>query len=540
MENNNQYSYGNSKTSAWRCPECETVNTGDQCYVCLQPRPVAEEMKMCTCGYRNNKNAAYCAKCGRRLEGSGINWKLIICAVLVIIVLALTVKNMFPKLSDAETQYTESPTISTVSIASIQETVAEDAWKDNILMKDRAMEVIPLGGYKSSVMMNTVLGSELMRGEICRVVFLDTVQNAPEDFWDVSESQNNSVLAWVVPVENNLYELFIAAEGGINGKLACEDLFCGYGNVISIDFNNCFHTEETEDFSRMFYGCWQLEKLDLTGIKTDRAINLSEMFANCYYLTEVDVSLFDTSNVENTSGMFSNCWALQNVDIMSFDLIPVRDISYMFYQCPAGDGLQMILDGFWFKNVDRYECFMDEGVLVNGKPWIALFEVEDVSENLLAEVIRERLPIITYAMNPFNQMEGYEDSALTKQIEGYCFRPAINEIVITDISDDGLALEVRYPSTKSATGYDTHWFSIDDIIAISEIDIYSELADKKTTTFKWSPKGEMTAHYGSMDKGNNYTVLGTDKFGNKVVIYSIYDKTLYGLHISDKLAIIVE
>lgn len=427
MENDNQHIYGDRKTSTWRCPECETVNTGDQCYVCLQPRPVVEEMKMCTCGYRNNKNAKYCAKCGRRL--GGINWKLIICAVLVIIVLALTVKNILPKLSDEGTKYTESPTISTVSTVSIQETVAEDAWKDNVLMKDRAMEVIPLGSFKSSVVMNTVLGSDIIRSDICRVVFEDTLQNVPDDCWDASDAQDNSVLAWAIPAEDNLYELHIAAEGGINGKLACEDLFCGYQNLTSIDFNNSFHTEESEDFSRMFYYCWQLEKLNLDGIRTDNATNLSEMFANCFHLTSINVSGFNTSKVEDTSGMFSNCRELQTVDIMNFDLVPVRDVSYMFYQCPAGDGLQMVLDWFWFKNVDRYENFMDEGVLVNGEPWITLFEVEDTLEEPNSSAVKSG-DIIVFG--------SYEQDNLEEN------GPEAVEWLVLDVQDNYALLLSRY------------------------------------------------------------------------------------------------
>lgn len=367
----------NQNRNTWKCIKCETINTENYCFICGQAKSVTEEHRSCKCGHRNNEDARFCAKCGRKLKQSDPNWKVIICVILAMIAMVLAAKSLCTK--EPETQM-QSAAEQTINTAAVPETVAEDSWKANVLMKDRAMEVIPLGSFQSSVVCNTVFGSELIRSDICRVVFEDTLRNVPDDCWDVSDAQNRSVLAWTIPAADNLYELYIAAEGGINGKLACEDLFCGYQNVTSIEFNNCFHTEEAEDFSRMFYYCWQLEELNLDGIRTDNATNLSEMFANCFHLTSIDVSGFDTSNVEDTSGMFSNCWELQTVDIMNFDLVPVRDVSYMFYQCPAGDGLQMVLDWFWFRNVDRYENFMDEGVLVNGKPWVTLFEVEEISE----------------------------------------------------------------------------------------------------------------------------------------------------------------
>ena len=334
------------------------------------------------CGYQISGHANFCPICGRELQQkkSGMRfgkYAVIAGMTVVFLLVGFGLVKLFPKGTEKTVPGRQA------AAETEQQAPRTEAWKDNVLMRDRAMETIPLGGYKSSVGTNPVFGSEhLIRYDICRVIFEDTLKNVPKDHWDVSEAQNNSVLAWTVPGDGELYELHIAAEGGINGKVACEDLFCGYGNVTEIQFNGAFHTEETENFNRMFYGCWQLEELDLRGIRTDSAVSLSEMFANCLYLTSVDVSSFDTSEAEDISGMFSNCRELESVDITGFDLFAVRDVSYMFYECPAGDGVELILDGFWFRNVDRYGNFMDEGVLVDGEPWIYLFEPELRSEEL--------------------------------------------------------------------------------------------------------------------------------------------------------------
>lgn len=327
------------------------------------------------CGYQNHKDASHCTNCHHRLKGglsrNVVTIILIAAIVLTVAVLGAVVLKGLPK-------GPAKPT--TPETTNQTEPVQARSWRDNILMRDRVDTVIPLGGFRSSIIMNSVFGSDLMRADIGRVVFEDSLKNAPSDSWDVSDAQDHSVLAWAVPAENNLYVLHIAAEGGINGKLACEDLFCGYGSVTSIEFNDCFHTEEAEDFSRMFYGCGMLKQLNLRGIKTDNARNLSEMFAGCHAITSLDVRGFDTEKVEDTSGMFSNCWNLSILDITGFNLFSVRDISYMFYQCPAAHGIQLNKVDFNFRNVDRYDNFMDEDVYIGNEPWIAFFEVPETTK----------------------------------------------------------------------------------------------------------------------------------------------------------------
>lgn len=267
---------------------------------------------------------------------------------------------------------------------------AEDQWKQNILMSSEVNASIPLGGYRGSAVEVSVFDTELLRSEISRVIFEDSVEHVPKDHWDVSLAQNNSVLAWVLPDGSDKYELHIAAEGGINGKLACKDLFLGYSHLEEVIFNGCFHTEQTEDFSRMFYGCmWDLEKLDLREIRTDSAVNLSEMFANCAVLTTLDLSYFDTSHVKDMSGMFSNCTHLQRVDTEGWNTANVTNVSYMFYQCPAVENCDLArLD---FRKVTKYGAFAEDTVRINGQPWKAFFSAgaETKSEEIVWQPVRE-------------------------------------------------------------------------------------------------------------------------------------------------------
>ena len=66
-----------------------------------------------------------------------------------------------------------------------------------------------------------VFGSEILRTEIKTITFLDSVDSVPEKAWDVSEKNNGAVWAWVEP-NGDLYNLYIAGQGGVVAPKNCE------------------------------------------------------------------------------------------------------------------------------------------------------------------------------------------------------------------------------------------------------------------------------------------------------------------------------
>lgn len=150
---------------------------------------------------------------------------------------------------------------------------------------------------------------------------MDTVADAPADSRDISQDQNGTVLAWAKNVEDHLYDLYIAGEGGVNASLACAEMFAGCTDLKYIDFRGCFHT---------------------TG-----ATSMREMFYNCTSLKELDVTCLDTSSV--------------------------TDMSSMFYGLNPECELTIDLDTVDTSNVTEYENFMYYGDTVNGVPWTNLF-----------------------------------------------------------------------------------------------------------------------------------------------------------------------
>lgn len=208
---------------------------------------------------------------------------------------------------------------------------AQEPWVGNILRSDP----IPLDESGSWVVFptqHTVLGSGYRRDQIASVTFLSTLENAPDDAWDVSESKNGTVLAWVEP-EDSLYRLYIAGEGGVMAGTSCYELFAGYSCVRQFRFGDSFHTDRTEDMTGLFHGCASLTSLDLSGFDTARVRDMHYLFLGCLALTSLNLSSFDTANVQDMNWMFGDCNSLTSVDLSSFDTAKVENMRNMFYGC---------------------------------------------------------------------------------------------------------------------------------------------------------------------------------------------------------------
>ena len=203
----------------------------------------------------------------------------------------------------------------------------------NMLMADDTCEVSKekYGDYSPR---GTVLGSEIRRENIVSIQFVDTLDEAADDAWDVSLGKDGTVMAWTRPnaADGQMLDLWIGAEGKIT-PLDCTGLFEAYYNVEVIDFNGCFDTSPIISMRDMFYSCESLIQLDVSGFETGRVTDMQGMFHACSSLPQLDVSGFDTSQVTDMSGMFSMCSNLKWLDVNSFDTGKVMDMRSMFASC---------------------------------------------------------------------------------------------------------------------------------------------------------------------------------------------------------------
>ncbi len=180
----------------------------------------------------------------------------------------------------------------------------------------------------------------VLRKDVVSITFLDTVVDAPEDSWDISEDGDGSVLAWVTGQAPS-YDLYIAGEGGVWAPENCFGLFAAYFNATSIAFGTAFDTSEVTDMTYMFASCEKLTNLDVHSFDTSHVTSMYGMFGACSGLSSLDVSSFDTSLVTDMSLMFYGCGSLTGLDLRSFDTSLVTDMSYMFSSCDSLTALDL-------------------------------------------------------------------------------------------------------------------------------------------------------------------------------------------------------
>ena len=119
-------------------------------------------------------------------------------------------------------------------------------------------------------------------------------------------------------------------------------------NLVSLDVSG-FVTDNVTDMSAMFYDCATLTSLDLSHFNTHNVTNMNSMFQYCTSIPSLDLSAFDTGNVTDMYGMFNHCEALTSLNLSGFNTEKVRNMGYMFCQCKKLTTLD--LSAFDTKNV---------------------------------------------------------------------------------------------------------------------------------------------------------------------------------------------
>ena len=100
-------------------------------------------------------------------------------------------------------------------------------------------------------------------------------------------------------------------------------------------------TSEATSMRAMFYGCYDLTTLEISGLDTSNVTDMVAMFSGCSALKSLDPSGLDTSCVTDMCSMFRDCSALTSLDLSGLDTSCVTDISYMFYGCSALTSLDL-------------------------------------------------------------------------------------------------------------------------------------------------------------------------------------------------------
>ena len=152
--------------------------------------------------------------------------------------------------------------------------------------------------------------------------------------------------------------VFDASFAGCTSLTSTALWFYGCRNLTSITGISYLKTDNVTDMSGMFYSCFGLTSLDVSGFITDNVADMSYMFGGCSGLTSLDLSGFITDNVANMSYMFDGCSGLTSLDLSGFITDNVRYMNRMFSGCSGLTSLDV--SGFKTDNV-RYMNRMFSG-----------------------------------------------------------------------------------------------------------------------------------------------------------------------------------
>ena len=97
----------------------------------------------------------------------------------------------------------------------------------------------------------------------------------------------------------------------------------------------------SNDFSDMFYGCKNLEKLDVSYLNTNNSKSFWNMFCECSKLKEINVSKFKALNCEDIRCMFCNCSSLESIDMLNWDMNSMNKVDYLFDGCSKLKNIKM-------------------------------------------------------------------------------------------------------------------------------------------------------------------------------------------------------
>ena len=181
---------------------------------------------------------------------------------------------------------------------------AEPAMPEFYYQENVLMEVKDPDNLKRD---SKIFNTTVMRDDVASITFLDTLQGAPKRTVDASQEKNGKVKAWAVE-KGDLYDIYVAAEGGVCPPANAEKLFAEMPALSRINFGDAFCTDRVTNMSGMFSGCKSLTELDVSGFDTSVVTDMSYLFYGCEKLTDLKLDQWDTSCVTNMQTIQRQYW----------------------------------------------------------------------------------------------------------------------------------------------------------------------------------------------------------------------------------------
>ncbi|MBE6157455.1 MAG: BspA family leucine-rich repeat surface protein [Firmicutes bacterium] len=250
--------------------------------------------------------------------------------------------------------------------------------------KNFMMVADPTNGDTQPVFGNT----NILKNQIEKIYTkkeLEIPENAISS-WDISQDNDESVMAYVLDEDNNgLYELYLCEYGGVIANPDLNKAFAYYTKVIYFDLSNfivddvtnmqgmfgldskietldlsSFDTGNVENMQQMFRECTSLKNINLSGFNTEKVTDMLGMFYKDGKIETLDLSSFNTKKVENMRLMFNSCSKLKELNISSFDMTNVTNTNGMFQSCSSLEDFEAPkniknIDNFMYNHIPEYK-----------------------------------------------------------------------------------------------------------------------------------------------------------------------------------------
>ena len=113
-----------------------------------------------------------------------------------------------------------------------------------------------------------------------------------------------------------------------------KSLFTGCCRLKEINGINGFNTSIIINMKEMFENCEELENLDLSNFDIIKMKNMGGMFRDYNKLKKIDgIEKFKTLEITDIGCMFYGCKELEKLDLSNFDTIKVTIMGGIFYEC---------------------------------------------------------------------------------------------------------------------------------------------------------------------------------------------------------------
>lgn len=107
----------------------------------------------------------------------------------------------------------------------------------------------------------------------------------------------------------------------VDGLKSCNSMFRDNTKLLTITDFPYVNAHDMSNASYMFYGCSNLNSVNLSNLDTEKFTSLSYMFYGCSSLKKIDLSHFNTDNCNSFAAMFYDCNALNVLNLTSFNTV---------------------------------------------------------------------------------------------------------------------------------------------------------------------------------------------------------------------------